>query len=349
MGKTAIPGASRAGGTIFTIAPEKLTIITDKNHPLYDPRIERRLTDEFIDSIVARGVIEAIILHKDGDKFVVTAGRRRTRGAIAANKILVARGLPPVQVPVRLRNEDDVDAFETNIITNAQREDDDVITNAENSVRYMRQFGRSEDQAAKIWGVKPATIKLWSRAMELVPEVRQAVREGLLSFHDAIKNLAGVSRSEQVAALARFIASSPTALRTANTAAEAAEGEDGDSEDGDDGEGGERSERAKVARPDSPLVRLRRLYRSEEALAALSPRERLLVEWVFGEVSMTELSEKNSELATALTRAKRKAGRKTAEVVAKAATTNGKAAPNGKAHGGLRVVSGGASGAGRAS
>ena len=289
MAKIAIPGASRAGGTLFTIAPEKLVIITDKDHPLYDPRVERPLTNEFIESIVAMGVIEVIIVHKDGDKFVVTSGRRRTRGAIAANKLRAAKGLPPIEVQVRLRREvDDASTFETNIISNAHRENDDVIANAENALRYINNFNRTEEQAARIWGVGVATIKIWSKVADLIPEVRDAVRAGKLSFHDAVRNLANVSKAEQKGALARVIASAPAA------GAQEEEGNGGQVAAG------------KTKRADSPLVRLRRLYRSEEAMAALSPRERTLVNWVFGEATLVELGERNEELASAL---KRKGGR----------------------------------------
>jgi len=320
--KIAIPGASRAGGTLFTIAPERLVIITDKKHPLYDPRVEKPLTSEFIDSIVAMGVIEVIIVHKDGDKLVVTSGRRRTRGAIAANKLRAERGLPPLEVQVRLRREvDDASTFETNIISNAHRENDDVIANAENALRYINTFGRTEDNAARIWGVGVATIKIWVKVADLIPEVRAAVRAGQLSFHDAIKNLSGVSRSEQKAALERFIASSPTALRTAAAAGEAAGEEEEGSEDGEGG--GETREKAKKGL--SPIARLRLLYRSEEAMAALSPRERALVGWVFGSVSSTELKEKNEALAEALTSARRKAGRKATVKGTKAAAADAEA------------------------
>ena len=76
--------------------PDKIKLITDKKHFLYDPRVEKPVSEELVASIKYRGVVEPVIVWKDpemGDTCALD-GRQRIKAAQEANKQLKKEGLP---------------------------------------------------------------------------------------------------------------------------------------------------------------------------------------------------------------------------------------------------------------
>ena len=63
--------------------PEKLHIVTDERHPLYDPRHALPVDPALVASIAAYGVVEPIIVWRDPEtqKTCVVDGRGRRRCA----------------------------------------------------------------------------------------------------------------------------------------------------------------------------------------------------------------------------------------------------------------------------
>ena len=252
-------------GNLFLMEPEDLVLITDKKHPLYDPRVEWPVSDSMVASVMAKGVIEPVIVRKEGNEIVVIDGRQRTKAAKEANKRLRSEGAPTVRVPVIIRREGDTEAFSTSVVLNEIRQADDVLTKAEKAQRLLN-MGRSEKEVAADFGVTTVSIKNWLAVLELAPEVRKAVKDEKISAHDAVKSLGKLDRDEQVKSLPALIESAPT----------------------------KRSRGGKDEKPKkkvSPVGRLRTIYRSEEIMGALSKREQALIGWIFGKVTKGDLVE----------------------------------------------------------
>lgn len=259
-------------GTHFLMDPADLYLVTDKEHPLYDTRVENDISESMVASIRVKGVIEPIVVRKNGERLEVIDGRQRTKNAIEANKRLKAEGAPEILVPVILRKEDDAIAFETSVELNEIRQSDDVITKAEKAVR-LEKMGRTVDDIARAFGVTTVTIKSWLALFDLAPQVRTAVKNHQISAIDAVKELSSFTREEQVEKLEKLVASAPARKRGRKAA-------------------GADSQPVKKA---SAVKRLRLIFRNEEAMEALSAREKTLVSWFFGEVT-------NGDLAAAIPR-----------------------------------------------
>jgi ParB family chromosome partitioning protein len=250
---------------LFLMDPENLVLITDKKHPLYDPRVEWPVSDSMVASVMAKGVIEPVIVRKEGSEIVVIDGRQRTKAALEANKRLRAEGAPTVRVPTIVRREEDAEAFSTSVVLNEIRQADDVLTKAQKAQKLLN-MGRSEKEVAADFGVTTVSIKNWLAVLELAPEVRKAVSDDLVSAHDAVKTLGKLDREEQVKGLSKLIESAPA----------------------------KRSRTGKDEKPKkkvSPVGRLRSIYRNEEVMNALSKREQALIGWIFGKVTKGDLVE----------------------------------------------------------
>ena len=82
---------------LLSFAPEKLKVVSDPTHPLFDERSTLPIDEMMVRNIQAFGVLEPVIVTRDaetGDVLVVD-GRQRVRHALIANERLSAAGLPP--------------------------------------------------------------------------------------------------------------------------------------------------------------------------------------------------------------------------------------------------------------
>lgn len=193
MGKTAIE-AKR--GTIFMLPPERLTLVTDKNHPLYDPRVEDPPSESMIANIALYGVLEPVLVRKNGGAIEVVAGRGRTKSALEANRRLTAEGKPPILVPVIIKGGSDADLFGVMISENELRREDSMLVKGEKA-RKLLNMGYSVQQIGVTFGVSRQAVDSWLAVQELPEQIKNAVADGEISATAAVQ-LAGLSREEQV-------------------------------------------------------------------------------------------------------------------------------------------------------
>ena len=73
-------------GCCVKILPEQLILITDPNHPDYDPRVTRPINEERVQSILKFGVMVPVKVRKVVDGWVVVDGRGRVKDAVEANR-----------------------------------------------------------------------------------------------------------------------------------------------------------------------------------------------------------------------------------------------------------------------
>lgn len=201
--------------TTFYVAPSDLTVVTDPNDPLYDPRVDLPPDLGLVGAMLHYGwlpgsLVEAV---KRGEQLVVVAGRQRVRAAALANAILdgdkealATPGLAPELVErfagkgtkddrlralVTVEREGKDEAASARllghaIMENALRRQDDPLTEARKIQQYLDR-GRTETEAAVVFGCSVSSIKKKLTLLGVAPRVREALETGAITASDAIR------------------------------------------------------------------------------------------------------------------------------------------------------------------
>ena len=149
---------------------------------------------ELAESIKANGVIQPLICRKNAEgRFELIAGERRLRASIEA-------GL--TKVPVILTDAEDRRAAELAIIENIQRQDLNVIEEAEGYRTLADTFHLTQQDVADRIGKARASVANALRLLDLPDEVKQLVGSSLLSTGHA-KVLLGLTDSTEQTLLGR--------------------------------------------------------------------------------------------------------------------------------------------------
>jgi len=144
---------------------------------------------ELADSIRANGVIQPLICRKNAEgRYELIAGERRLRASIEAKL---------VKVPVILVDAEDRRAAEMAIIENIQRQDLNVIEEAEGYRTLAESFNLTQQDVADRVGKARASVANAVRLLELPDEVKQLIGSGLLSTGHAKVLLALTDTTEQ--------------------------------------------------------------------------------------------------------------------------------------------------------
>lgn len=117
-------------------------------------------------SIREFGVIQPLLVRRQGERFELIAGERRLRASKLA-------GLD--EVPVIVRELDDKEMAELAMIENLQREDLHFLEEAEGYQHLIASFNFTQEELARRVGKNQSTIANKLRLLKLAPEVRQAV------------------------------------------------------------------------------------------------------------------------------------------------------------------------------
>lgn len=149
---------------------------------------------ELADSIRANGVIQPLVCRKNKDgKYELIAGERRLRAAHLAGLTLV---------PVILVDAGDRRAAELAIIENIQRQDLNVIEEAEGYQTLTETFHLTQQEVADRVGKARATVANALRLLDLPDEAKQLLGDGLLTTGHA-KVLLGLDDPMEQTLLAR--------------------------------------------------------------------------------------------------------------------------------------------------
>ena len=135
--------------------------------------------DELAASIRANGIIQPILVRRNGSTYRIIAGERRWRAAQRA-------GLLKVPVIVRdLPAGGERQLLEIALVENIQREDLNPIDEALAYQRLADEFGLTQDQIAAAVGKDRASVANYLRLLKLPEEVRRDVAAGALSMGHA--------------------------------------------------------------------------------------------------------------------------------------------------------------------
>jgi ParB family chromosome partitioning protein len=136
---------------------------------------EEALT-ELADSIATRGLIQPIVVRPHGSRYQIVAGERRWRAAQKARLH---------EVPVLVRQFDDVETLEVALIENIQRQDLNAIEEAEGYKRLIDDYGHTQEALGRLVHKSRSHVANLLRLLDLPQHVRRLVATGDLSMGHA--------------------------------------------------------------------------------------------------------------------------------------------------------------------
>jgi ParB family chromosome partitioning protein len=207
MTKSAIPGAKRTN--LFLVDPNQLTLVWDdadprfenveehlwvadidslegEKHSLFDDRVFLPLAESHVKAAMKNGILQNVIVRKNGELFEVVDGRRRTLNAREANKRLGEAGEPLIRLRVTIQRGDEKGAMTTMITANELRTPDEVFNKAKKANRLMER-GADKEEIAEAFDVTVTTINNWLKLLEMDDKVQKACRSGQVNISEAIK------------------------------------------------------------------------------------------------------------------------------------------------------------------
>jgi ParB family chromosome partitioning protein len=124
------------------------------------------------ESIRAHGVVQPVIVRKQGERFTLVAGERRWRAARLA-------GLKTI--PAIVKEYSSRDVMEIALIENLQREDLNPIEEAEAFQRLMDDYGLTQEEVARIVGRSRSAVANAVRMLTLPARIKSYLIDGQLS------------------------------------------------------------------------------------------------------------------------------------------------------------------------
>ena len=143
---------------------------------------------ELAASIKEHGIIQPIIVEKNGDSYIIIAGERRTRAALLA-------GLE--RVPVVFREFESSKKLEIALIENIQRENLNPIEEAKAYQEIMQLSGLNQEETAKRVGKSRPAVANAMRLLQLPDDMQTALEKGVLSAGHARAILSLINPADQ--------------------------------------------------------------------------------------------------------------------------------------------------------
>jgi ParB family chromosome partitioning protein len=168
-------------------------------------RFDEAKLQELAASIREHGVVEPILVRRDGARYRIVAGERRWRAAQRA-------GLR--EIPAVVREATDREAFLLALVENLQRADLDAVEEAEAFEVLVKEHGLTQEQVAAQVGKERSTVANALRLLRLPPEVRDSVREGQLEMGHA-RALLALDQPDAIRGAAQRVARERLSVRAA--------------------------------------------------------------------------------------------------------------------------------------
>ncbi len=183
----AVKEAEQSGG-INEIEIDK--IFPNENQPRKN--FDEEALNELTQSIKLHGVINPIVVNKEGDRFMIIAGERRYRAAtIAGLKTIPAIVMDIGEKKVR----------EIALIENLQREDLNAVEAAKGIKELMDRYGLTQEQVSERISKSRSNVANYLRVLTLPEDVISYVEKDELSLGHA-KCLAGLNDPKEISSLA---------------------------------------------------------------------------------------------------------------------------------------------------
>ncbi len=144
----------------------------------YQPRniFSENSINELAESIKKQGIIQPLIVKKKDDKYELIAGERR---------LIAAKKAGFTKVPVIVKDISDSEHLILSIIENIQREDLNSIEVAYAYKRLIDEFSLTQEQVAETVGKSRSGVANLLRLLKLSDEIKNAVKNEILSMGHA--------------------------------------------------------------------------------------------------------------------------------------------------------------------
>ena len=174
----------------------------------FQPRdhVEQADIEELARSIRANGIIQPILVRRDGTAFQIIAGERRWRAAQHAGLLkvpVIVRDLEPGQDGMSLRLA---------LIENLQRKDLNPIQEALGYRQMIDEFECTQEQVAEAMGKDRSSVANMLRLLRLPLAVREQVASGALSMGHA-RALLGLESETAIAKTAATVVARQLSVR----------------------------------------------------------------------------------------------------------------------------------------
>ena len=169
----------------------------NRNQPRKE--FDKEALSELAASIKQYGILQPIMVQKNGDMYEIIAGERRWRAAKEA-------GLK--EVPVIVRDYDKQKIMEISIIENIQRENLNPIEEAMAYQCLMEEYGLKHDELADKVSKNRRTITNSMRLLRLSENIQQMIIDGKISTGHAKVLLSVENKEEQEKIAAELISRS---------------------------------------------------------------------------------------------------------------------------------------------
>lgn len=199
-----IPEAIEAGETSEASELQEIQLKLIQANP-FQPRqhFDQEKLEELASSIKEFGLLEPVILRKQGEVYQIVAGERRVRAAeLAGLKV----------VPALIRDYEDLEMMQVALVENLQRENLNPIEEAEGYQRLMDEFGFTQAQVAEAVGKKRPSVANSLRLLRLGEIERKLIQDGSLSAGHA-KVLLGEPNAKRRAELAARVVREDLSVR----------------------------------------------------------------------------------------------------------------------------------------
>jgi len=183
------------GEKVMIVEGESLVnIVVDQIDPgLYQPRriFDNESLYELADSIKKNGLIQPIIVIRNNDRFSLIAGERRWRASKIAGLNLIPAIIKELKTPEML---------EYALIENIQRENLNIIEEAEGYLRLMGEFGYTQEELSSVVNKSRSHVANILRLNTLPDSIKQKLLHGSLSMGHG-RALIGHPHAEEIAEL----------------------------------------------------------------------------------------------------------------------------------------------------
>lgn len=176
-------------------------IFPNENQPRKN--FDEEALNELKQSIELHGVINPIVVNKEGDRFMIIAGERRYRAANLAG----LKTIPAIVMDIGEKK-----MREIALIENLQREDLNAVEAAKGIKELMDRYGLTQEAVAERISKSRSNVANYLRILTLPDDILSSIEKDELSLGHA-KCLAGLDNKEEISALAKLVTEKKLSVR----------------------------------------------------------------------------------------------------------------------------------------